>query len=270
MLTTTWASLFLASRLTAARSASEYDIMHSSTSGFRPLPLCSLWWIASPCFAHDCSFSTIPSRTRATAVPRRRYLRSECLNHKFVYGSALQAERLVADVADKHQRATQSYVRRPYGVGLLVAAYDRTGPHLFQTCPSGNYYEWKGMALGARSQSAKTYLEKNVDALAECSRDDLIRHALRALHGCTEPEKELDTANTVIGVVGVGERFHLLEGDAVAPFLEALVGLPRPGPAAMDLEEEDGDDEAAAAAARSAGAAAGTGAEGAAAPAPAP
>ncbi len=52
------------------------------------------------------------------------YMRSECLNHKFVYGSPLQAERLVSDVADKHQRATWSYVRRPYGVGLLVAAYD--------------------------------------------------------------------------------------------------------------------------------------------------
>lgn len=59
-------------------------------------------------------------------------MRGECLSHRFVYGSSLQAERLVLDVADKHQRATQSYVRRPYGVGLLVAAHDRTGPHLFQ------------------------------------------------------------------------------------------------------------------------------------------
>jgi 20S proteasome subunit alpha 6 len=88
-------------------------------------------------------------------------MRSECLNHKFVYGSPLQTEHLVADVADKHQQATQSYVRRPYGVGLLVAGYDRTGAHLFQTDPSGNYYEFRAMAMGARSQSAKTYLEKN-------------------------------------------------------------------------------------------------------------
>ena len=41
--------------------------------------------------------------------------------------------------------------QRPYGVGLLVAGYDSTGPRLFQTCPSGNYYEYFGMALGARS-----------------------------------------------------------------------------------------------------------------------
>lgn len=50
-------------------------------------------------------------------------MRTEALNHKYVYGSALQTSRLVVDVADKHQRCTQSYVRRPYGVGLLVCSF---------------------------------------------------------------------------------------------------------------------------------------------------
>lgn len=95
-----------------------------------------------------------------------RGMRSECLNHKFVYSSPLQTERLVVDIADKHQRATQSYVRRPYGVGLLVAGYDRTGAHLFQTAPSGNYFEWRAYAIGARSQSARTYLEKHFEGYA--------------------------------------------------------------------------------------------------------
>ena len=53
-----------------------------------------------------------------------KYMRTEALEHKFVFESPVQVERLVADVADKHQKATQSYVRRPYGVGLLVAGYD--------------------------------------------------------------------------------------------------------------------------------------------------
>jgi 20S proteasome subunit alpha 6 len=47
-------------------------------------------------------------------------------------------------------------VRRPYGVGLIVAAYDATGPHIIETSPSGNYFEYVGIAIGARSQSAKT------------------------------------------------------------------------------------------------------------------
>lgn len=60
--------------------------------------------------------------------------------------------RLVRQVADKSQVCTQRSWKRPYGVGLLVAGVDSQGPHLFSTCPSGNYYEYKAMAIGARSQ----------------------------------------------------------------------------------------------------------------------
>ncbi len=54
----------------------------------------------------------------------RRWMRTESLNHKFVFGSSMQTGRLVGALADKHQECTQSYVRRPYGVGLLIAGYD--------------------------------------------------------------------------------------------------------------------------------------------------
>jgi 20S proteasome subunit alpha 6 len=40
--------------------------------------------------------------------------------------------------------------------------------HLYQTCPSGNYYEYKGIAIGARSQSARTYLEKHFESFPNC------------------------------------------------------------------------------------------------------
>ena len=116
-----------------------------------------------------------------------KYMRGECMSHSFVYESALQTERLVVDVADKHQKATQSYVRRPFGVGLLVAGHDRTGPHLYQTSPSGNYYEWQAYALGARSQSAKTYLEKNLENFAGCTSSACCARstARRASHATT-------------------------------------------------------------------------------------
>ena len=48
--------------------------------------------------------------------------------------------RLIGDLGNKMQICTQRYVKRPYGVGLLVAGYDDLGPHIFQTCPSANYY----------------------------------------------------------------------------------------------------------------------------------
>ena len=81
----------------------------------------------------------------------------------------------------KDGRKTQKASKRPYGVGLLIGGYDSNGPHLFETCPSGNYYEYMGYAIGARSQSARTYLEDHFQTFGNCSLDDLICHSLSAL-----------------------------------------------------------------------------------------
>ena len=60
--------------------------------------------------------------------------------------------RLARQVADKAQVATQRSWKRPYGVGLLLGGYDKSGAKLFYNCPSGNYYQYKSFAIGARSQ----------------------------------------------------------------------------------------------------------------------
>ncbi len=136
-------------------------------------------------------------------------MRTEALNHKYVYGTPIQAGRLVVDLADMHQRCTQSYVRRPYGVGLLVAAYDQTGPHLYATEPSGNYYEYYAMAMGSRSQTSRTYLEKEFENFANCSLDELIKHALKALAASLSGDTELDSQSASIAYVGKNEPFKV-------------------------------------------------------------
>lgn len=60
--------------------------------------------------------------------------------------------RLVRQIADKSQVATQRSWKRPYGVGLLVGGWDQGKGHLYYNCPSGNFYEYKAFAIGARSQ----------------------------------------------------------------------------------------------------------------------
>lgn len=92
-----------------------------------------------------------------------KYMRNECLNHKWAFDSSMQVGRLVAMVSDKAQVYTQKQEKRPYGVGLLVIGYDKTGPHVYETSPSGNYFEYKAQAMGKQSQSARTYLEKHFE-----------------------------------------------------------------------------------------------------------
>ena len=71
---------------------------------------------------------------------------------RFVYESEMPVGRLVRQIADKAQVCTQRSWTRPYGVGLLVAGRDKSGAKLFYSCPSGNFYEYKAMAIGSRSQ----------------------------------------------------------------------------------------------------------------------
>jgi len=151
-----------------------------------------------------------------------KYMRNECINHKFVYDSPMQLERLVLQVADKSQVHTQRYGRRPYGVGLLVVGYDQTGAHLYETCPSGNYFDYKAMAIGARSQSAKTYLEKHFESFEALGQEELIRHGLLSLRETLPTGESLSIKNVSVGLVGKNQKFTILEGAAVQPYLTGL------------------------------------------------
>lgn len=77
------------------------------------------------------------------------------------------------------------------------------GPHLYEFSPSGNCLEYYAMSIGARSQSAKTYLEAHFDEFADCDLDTLIKHGLHALRETLQQDKELTIHNTSIGIVGV-------------------------------------------------------------------
>mmetsp|Transcript_287 Transcript_287/g.523 ORF Transcript_287/g.523 Transcript_287/m.523 type:complete len:303 (+) Transcript_287:85-993(+) len=131
------------------------------------------------------------------------YMRNECINHRYVYDTPMPPSRLVGKIADKSQKTTQSDIKRPYGVGLLVASYTpRSGPQLFRTCPSGNYYEYIGYAIGARSQSATTFIEKEYKNFDNMPLEELIVTALRALESTIPENIELTEENTSISVIG--------------------------------------------------------------------
>jgi len=151
-----------------------------------------------------------------------KYMRTECINHRYVYDNPMQVGRLVLQVADKSQIGTQRIGSRPYGVGLLVAGADQTGPHLFETQPSGQYFEYKGMAIGARSQAGRTYLEKHFESFAELSIEELISHALCALRETLSTGTELSSSNVAVGYVSADTNFTILEDESIAPYIEAV------------------------------------------------
>ena len=155
-------------------------------------------------------------------------MKQQSLASKMTYARPIPLERLVAQIGDRAQTNTQHYGKRPYGVGLLVAGVDETGPHLFEFQPSGMTQEMVACAIGARSQMARTYLERHLEEFEGCGREELVRHGLRALKESLSQDKELTVENTSVGVIGMGsegkrkvESFKLYDGPEVGPLLEA-------------------------------------------------
>ncbi|GJQ12526.1 hypothetical protein GpartN1_g4317.t1 [Galdieria partita] len=153
-----------------------------------------------------------------------KYMRTECLNYKYVYECAMPLSRLVLRVADKHQIATQRVSKRPFGVGLLIIGYDQQGPHLYETSPSGEYWEYRAMSIGARAQSARTYLEKLFETLDSCSLDQLCRHAILALRETVTALKDIDlsTKNCALAIVGKDMDFTVYEDEDILPYLDVI------------------------------------------------
>ncbi|KAF8803789.1 hypothetical protein BYT27DRAFT_7340602 [Phlegmacium glaucopus] len=161
------------------------------------------------------------------------FMRQQAMSSKMIFNRPIPVNRLVSSIADKAQVNTQEYGRRPYGVGFLVIGQDNSGPHLYEFSPSGNSYEYYAMSIGARSQSAKTYLEKHYESFADCSLEDLVRHGLHALRETLQQDKELNVNNTSVGIVGPpsehekvatpGGSFRILENESVGPFLKTMI-----------------------------------------------
>lgn len=159
------------------------------------------------------------------------FMKQQSLSSRLSYGRAIPIERIVNQIGDRAQTSTQHYGKRPYGVGLLVAGVDDLGPHLFEFSPSGMTQEMLACAIGARSQMARTYLERHLDSFADCSRDELIKHGLLALKESLAQDKELTVDNTSLAVIGISqkdgrkvtENFKMYDGQEIGPLLEANV-----------------------------------------------
>ncbi|XP_023166229.1 proteasome subunit alpha type-1-like [Drosophila hydei] len=136
-----------------------------------------------------------------------KYLRTECLTYRHSYNAPYPISRLVWNLGNKMQISTQRYDRRPHGVGLLLAAYDKNGSHIYQVMPSANVFNCKAMAIGNRSQGAHTYLMKHADTFPYCTNDELICHGIQAISYAASIDEPLKLS---IGIVGKDQPFKIL------------------------------------------------------------
>lgn len=204
----------------------------SVTQGMPTVAICSKTHAVVACIMHSPSqFSSYQEKifkidehigiafSGLTADGRSlcKILRNEALQHQFVYGSEISVSQSTNIVAERSQKKTMSYGKRPYGVGLFIIGVDKDGPHLYETSPSGDAWEFNAQAIGRKAQAAKTYLEHHIQEFPDCSRDELISHSIKSLHDSRSQSDE-GLQCLAVGIVGQDEPFTILRGDELQPY----------------------------------------------------
>ncbi|KAK2959194.1 putative Proteasome subunit alpha type-1 [Blattamonas nauphoetae] len=157
-----------------------------------------------------CTLSGLNADARSLST----FMKEECMGYKFTNESPLPVSRLVGRVADKAQKRTMGNGPRPFGVGIILAGVDQTGPHIYQTDPSGRYDEYFATTMGAKSQGIKTYLERHFKSFSTCNVNALVAHAILALQASSQ-DAELGMENCSIAVVGIGEDLKEFTVDEI-------------------------------------------------------
>jgi len=163
-----------------------------------------------------CATSGLVADARAL-VDRARV---EAQMNRVTYDESIPVETLVKKICDFKQSYTQFGGGRPFGTALLVAGVDGSGPHLFETDPSGALIEYRASAVGSGRAKAMEVLEGHFKE--SLGTDGAIGLGLKALHAATEGKLNADALE--IAVVESEKGFHKLDATtvkkAVKGFLE--------------------------------------------------
>ena len=136
------------------------------------------------------------------------------MKYKLRYDVEMPTREVVKAAASVMQEYTQSGGVRPFGVSLLVIGWENT-PTLWQVDPSGTFWAWKATALGKRSESSRTFLERRYND--DLSVDDAIHTAISTLKEGFDGQLTADLIE--IGNVGQDHKFKTLSTTDIHDFL---------------------------------------------------
>ena len=94
----------------------------------------------------------------ARVLIERAQIRAQ--QHRVTYDSEIDMITIVKDICDLKQICTQSGGLRPFGVSILVAGIDGKKPRLYETDPTGIFFEYKASVIGEGEPEVEEMLQK--------------------------------------------------------------------------------------------------------------
>ena len=94
----------------------------------------------------------------ARVLIERAQLRAQ--QHRITFDSSIDTLTIVKDICDLKQVCTQSGGLRPFGVSVLVAGIDDHTPKLYETDPTGIFFQYRATAIGEGEVEVEEILHK--------------------------------------------------------------------------------------------------------------
>jgi len=161
-----------------------------------------------------CATSGLVADARAL-VDRARV---ECQVNSFNYSEDLAVESLVKKICDFKQSYTQYGGVRPFGTAMLIGGVDSSGPHLYETDPSGALRAYKACGIGAGRNEVMEVFEKNYKE--NMSQNQAINLGLKGLSAANENELNADVDE--IAIINSSKGFHILDSKSVAEAVKKI------------------------------------------------
>jgi len=145
--------------------------------------------------------------------------RVKAQEHRVVYDGPIDVITIVKDIADLKQMCTQSGGLRPFGVSLLIAGADEDDVKLFETDPTGIYFQYKATAIGEGDVDVKNILLKEYkDSMTI---DEGLKLALSALKRVITDGFDSDRIDCVY-ITNEKHSYEKMPKDKIAKVLASL------------------------------------------------
>lgn len=145
--------------------------------------------------------------------------RVETQNHRFSYNEPMTVEsttQSLCDLALRFGEGDEDSMSRPFGVALLIAGYDKRGPCLYHTDPSGTFVRYEAKAIGAGSEGAQS-------ALQEHYRQDMtLEEAETAALKILKDVMEEKVTATNVDIASIAPKYHLYTREEVEAIIARI------------------------------------------------
>lgn len=184
-----------------------------------------------------CAMSGLQADARSLV----EHARVESQNHAFHYNEPLRVESCTQAICDLALRfgegadGEESIMSRPFGVALLIAGHDESGPSLYASCapllllytylivryhaePSGTFYRYDAKAIGSGSEGAQAELQNEFHkSLTLQEAEVLVLKTLKQVM-----EEKLDSKNVQLANVTKSKGFKIYTDEEMAEVVSRL------------------------------------------------